>query len=166
MRLITTEFTQHIGKLAFVVPSEKLLSSVDHVKLDPSDEHHARKQLRIRTTLFIILVTLLALLSIYENVMVKLLMMFLIIISSWYFLKSHLRIKYDIADGMKCVQEFTWQDASSIRNEMLTKSVLLEGAYGRVRIKDSSGFSSLKDHDRIRVSYLPLSNLVLRWERL
>ena len=138
---------------------------VERIELSSSEIASLRKKLRIRFGVFMLLAVILSLASIYDHVMVKILMMFLLVILFWHFLKFHLRMKYDIDEGMKCVERVQVNAEGPLHRSRSKSRLKVQSAYGVLELPLAGSSADLKPLDRIRIEYLPLSTHVIRWER-
>lgn len=139
---------------------------VDRVDLTLSEIALLRKGLRIRFVIFMLLAVILALISIYDHIMVKILMMFFLLILFWNFLKYHLRLKYDIEEGIKCVEEVNVGQLPEVQKGIFKRSMILTSAYGQIKLEVNSGETSPEANESVEVHYLPLSNRVIKWKRV
>ena len=144
-----------------------LLDKVERSPLTKEEFRMLRMDLRLRFVLFMLLSVIIALTSIYDHIMVKILMMFLLIILFAFFLKYHLRLKQDISEGVKCTETIQVPDPSQFNNGFKGRFLLLSGAYGHLKLVMRTKENELPmAGENIQVKYLPLSNKVISWKRL
>lgn len=134
--------------------------------MERTDQERGKRIMRWRFIAFIVCSVILALVGIYDHIMVKLLAMFILVIVFWIFLKSHLRLKHDLEDCMKCTQEIVLTGNPLLRRTPLFSYFKVRGAYGDLSLKLSNKNQSLAQGDRLRVVFLPLSCAVLSWEKI
>jgi hypothetical protein len=139
---------------------------VERVELSIDEIATLRRSLRLRFAGFMAVAVVLALISIYDHIMVKILMMFFLITLFWNFLKFHLRLKHDIEEGVKCVERITVrQDNTSGRRSYFGRR-MVSSSYGNVELRVPKGMKPPEPGETVSVDYLPLSNHVLVWERV
>lgn len=92
-------------------------------------------------------------------------MMFLLVVLFWHFLKFHLRLKYDINEGVKCVEQVQVSNDPSVQLPRQRGKIKVQSAYGELKLPLAGQVQSIKPMDRLRIEYLPLSTHVINWEK-
>lgn len=137
--------------------------TVDRANLQREEIASLRKDLRVRFAVFISISVLLVLASMYDNNMLKVLLMFLQILLFYNFLKHHLRMKYDIEEGEKCLEIIEIGPSPHYVQTVKGKAIKLRSAYGQLHVTLKSK-APPQPGDTLLVTYLPLSNHVIDWQ--